>query len=40
MCKITTYKRRWIDKEQLLKLAATYPKGEYQDYLNLLPSLG
>ena len=34
------YKRRWIDKEQLLKLAATYPKGEYQDYLNLLPSLG
>ena len=32
------YKRRWIDKEQLLKLAATYPKGEYQDYLNLLPS--
>ena len=34
------YKRNWIDKEQLLKLAATYPKGEYQDYLNLLPSLG
>ena len=34
------YKRRWIDKEQLLKLAVTYPKGEYQDYLNLLPSLG
>ena len=34
------YKRRWIDKEQLLKLAATYPKGEYQNYLNLLPSLG
>jgi len=34
------YKRSWIDKEQLLKLAATYPKGEYQDYLNLLPSLG
>ena len=34
------YKRRWIDKEQLLKLAATYPKGDYQDYLNLLPSLG
>ena len=34
------YKRKWIDKEQLLKLAATYPKGEYQDYLNLLPSLG
>ena len=34
------YKRRWIDKEQLLKLAATYPKGEYQDYLHLLPSLG
>ena len=34
------YKRRWIDKEQLIKLAATYPKGEYQDYLNLLPSLG
>ena len=34
------YKRRWIDKEQLLKLAATYPKGEYQDYLNLLPSYG
>ena len=32
------YKRRWIDKEQLLKLAATYPKGEYQNYLNLLPS--
>ena len=34
------YKRRWIDKEQLLKLSDTYPKGEYQDYLNLLPSLG
>ena len=34
------YKRRWIDKVQLLKLADTYPKGEYQDYLNLLPSLG
>ena len=34
------YKHRWIDKEQLLKLAAAYPKGEYQDYLNLLPSLG
>ena len=32
------YKRRWIDKEQLLKLAATYPRGEYQSYLNLLPS--
>ena len=25
--------------EELLKLAATYPKGEYQSYLNLLPSL-
>ena len=33
------YKNGWIDKEQLLKLAATYPKGEYQNYLNLLPSL-
>ena len=33
------YKNGWIDKEQLLKLAATYPKGEYQSYLNLLPSL-
>ena len=32
------YKNGWIDKEQLLKLAATYPKGEYQSYLNLLPS--
>ncbi len=34
------YKNNWIDKEQLFKLADTYPKGEYQDYLNLLPSLG
>ena len=33
------YKNSWIDKEQLLNLAATYPKGEYQSYLNLLPSL-
>ena len=33
------YKNGWIDKEELLKLAATYPKGEYQTYLNLLPSL-
>ena len=33
------YKNGWIDKEQLLTLAATYPKGEYQSYLNLLPSL-
>ena len=33
------YKNGWIDKEQLLNLAATYPKGEYQTYLNLLPSL-
>ena len=33
------YKNGWIDKEELLKLAATYPKGEYQSYLNLLPSL-
>ena len=33
------YKNGWIDKKQLLKLAATYPKGEYQNYLNLLPSL-
>ena len=33
------YKNGWIDKEQLLNLAATYPKGEYQSYLNLLPSL-
>ena len=32
------FKSGWIDKEQLLKLAATYPKGEYQSYLNLLPS--
>ena len=32
------YKNGWIDKEQLLKLAATYPKGEYRDYLNLLLS--
>ncbi len=34
------YKNNWIDEEQLFKLADTYPKGEYQDYLNLLPSLG
>ena len=33
------YKNGWIDKEELLKLAATYPKGEYQSYLNVLPSL-
>ena len=33
------YKNGGIDKEQLLNLAATYPKGEYQTYLNLLPSL-
>ena len=33
------YKNNWIDKEQLFKLISTYPKGEYQDYLNLLPSL-
>ena len=32
------YKNGWIDKEQLLNLAATYPRGEYQSYLNLLPS--
>jgi glucose-1-phosphate thymidylyltransferase len=32
------FKSGWIDKEQLLKLAGTYPRGEYQSYLNLLPS--
>jgi len=34
------YKNGWIDKDSLLKLAESYPKGEYQDYLKLLPSLG
>ena len=32
------FNNNWIDKEQLSKLATTFPKGEYQDYLNLLLS--
>ena len=32
------FNNKWIDKEQLLNLASTFPKGEYQDYLNLLLS--
>ena len=34
------YKNGWIDRYSLLKLADSYPKGEYKDYLKLLPSLG
>ena len=32
------FNNKWIDKEQLSKLANTFPKGEYRDYLNLLLS--
>ena len=32
------FNNKWIDKEQLSKLATTFPKGEYRDYLNLLLS--
>ena len=32
------FNNKWIDKEQLFNLASTFPKGEYQDYLNLLLS--
>tara|TARA_B100000900_G_scaffold409273_1_gene424910 strand:- start:1865 stop:2743 length:879 start_codon:yes stop_codon:yes gene_type:complete len=30
------FNNKWIDKEQLSKLADTFPSGEYRDYLNLL----
>jgi dTDP-glucose pyrophosphorylase len=32
------FKNNWIDKKQLSKLADNFPKGEYQDYINLLIS--
>ena len=32
------FKNNWIDKKQLSKLADNFPKGEYQDYINLLLS--
>ena len=32
------FNNKWIDKEHLSKLANTFPKGEYRDYLNLLLS--
>lgn len=33
------WRNRWIDDEQLLRLAATMPACEYREYIQALPQL-